>query len=485
MVATAVALKRAKQALADGDPAGALDALLEAWRARPLAELADLIDRVPVTSAPIASKKDWSAAVKGKQAASLGRILDELPRLGDWKDLAGWPVDPRLCRRAAAWMAEIPVGQASRKKFVRAMVAVLEGQRDPAVKALLEAQYKRAPYLAGMEEWDRWDRIIARKLPAPKPLSAAEEALASSLFGSAAKTTRDPIAAVYARPDDDGARQVVADWLAEKGDPRGEFIALQLSKQPGSKREKELEKKHGRDWLGPLGKVLLRGGVVFRRGFPAAGRYGGSKKLPAGHESWPEWATFEELDLEPAMTLSRDKWKLLGGGACKSLRKVFGLSSGDVDRFVSQGTTYPWESVHIALPYPGVPKAPLASLPTPQLTELRLDGRTEHGGLELLRTPLGKRLRHYAFVWRQPDLIAAHAAASASPSLETLTLWWGTGWARLDAHDGYRVRLRRVKGGWKLEVMDYLTMADEVSPSVDAAQKKKIFTEVDFEAEGA
>jgi uncharacterized protein (TIGR02996 family) len=32
-----------------------------------------------------------------------------------------------------------------------------------------------------------------------------------------------------ARPDDDGRREVYSDWLLERGDPRGEFIALQAS----------------------------------------------------------------------------------------------------------------------------------------------------------------------------------------------------------------------------------------------------------------
>jgi uncharacterized protein (TIGR02996 family) len=38
----------------------------------------------------------------------------------------------------------------------------------------------------------------------------------------------DLLAAVLAAPDDDAPRQVYADWLMERGDPRGEFIALQL-----------------------------------------------------------------------------------------------------------------------------------------------------------------------------------------------------------------------------------------------------------------
>jgi len=36
------------------------------------------------------------------------------------------------------------------------------------------------------------------------------------------------LAAIVAHPDDDTPRAVFADWLTERRDPRGEFIALQL-----------------------------------------------------------------------------------------------------------------------------------------------------------------------------------------------------------------------------------------------------------------
>lgn len=37
------------------------------------------------------------------------------------------------------------------------------------------------------------------------------------------------LAAIEAAPDEDGPRLVYADWLQQRGDPRGEFIALQLA----------------------------------------------------------------------------------------------------------------------------------------------------------------------------------------------------------------------------------------------------------------
>jgi uncharacterized protein (TIGR02996 family) len=53
-------------------------------------------------------------------------------------------------------------------------------------------------------------------------------------------------------PTDDQARLVLADWLQAKGDPRGEFIAVQCAiakgSQLGAKRMRELRKREGELW---------------------------------------------------------------------------------------------------------------------------------------------------------------------------------------------------------------------------------------------
>jgi uncharacterized protein (TIGR02996 family) len=120
-------------------------------------------------------------------------------------------------------------------------------------------------------------------------------------------TRRDPaelFAAVYANPDDDGPRAVLADLLQEQGDPRGEFIALQLARGRGgkrSRRESELLKKHGREWLGAIAPALPKDGVVFERGFLAKCRTINSRGLSGATAICEavEWATVEELTLGP------------------------------------------------------------------------------------------------------------------------------------------------------------------------------------------
>jgi uncharacterized protein (TIGR02996 family) len=89
--------------------------------------------------------------------------------------------------------------------------------------------------------------------------------------------TRDDafLQAVIADPDDDGLRLAYADYLDERGDPRGEFIRVQvaLERMPEEDprraalkvRERELRNAHWREWVGPLQGLV--GPPRFRRGF--------------------------------------------------------------------------------------------------------------------------------------------------------------------------------------------------------------------------
>jgi uncharacterized protein (TIGR02996 family) len=68
--------------------------------------------------------------------------------------------------------------------------------------------------------------------------------------------------AIRRRPGSAAERLVYSDWLTDRGDPRGEFIHLQVQacRQPrGSPRRLDLEARahdllvvHEADWLGPL-----------------------------------------------------------------------------------------------------------------------------------------------------------------------------------------------------------------------------------------
>jgi uncharacterized protein (TIGR02996 family) len=87
--------------------------------------------------------------------------------------------------------------------------------------------------------WDRYDDAVnalavqrwAASATLVVPVAARARTLdAASLFE-----------AVRARPGDDEPRLMLADWLTEQGDPRGEFIAVQCELAAGSARVAELE----------------------------------------------------------------------------------------------------------------------------------------------------------------------------------------------------------------------------------------------------
>src|SRR5262245_22184272 len=81
--------------------------------------------------------------------------------------------------------------------------------------------------------------------------------------------------AVLADPDDDAPRLIYADWLEERGDPKGEFIRVQcaLAKMAPDDdarpeledRERELLEEHEPTWAAPLRGLVEN--WRFRRGF--------------------------------------------------------------------------------------------------------------------------------------------------------------------------------------------------------------------------
>jgi uncharacterized protein (TIGR02996 family) len=80
--------------------------------------------------------------------------------------------------------------------------------------------------------------------------------------------------AIIENPEDDAPRLVYADWLEERGDPRGEFIRLQClldrtalddSRRPELlRRERQMLADHGPSWAPP---ELFGATPEFRRGF--------------------------------------------------------------------------------------------------------------------------------------------------------------------------------------------------------------------------
>lgn len=126
--------------------------------------------------------------------------------------------------------------------------------------------------------------------------------------------TRELLAAILADPDDDAARAVMADHLIAAGDPRGEFIAVQLElARRGDKTEREdpatkplwekfreLHSRHSGKWLKPV-KALGKKSVAWQlhRGFV--------RQVHARYEATPELLA-ALFAVEPVVDLAIDTY---------------------------------------------------------------------------------------------------------------------------------------------------------------------------------
>ena len=101
-------------------------------------------------------------------------------------------------------------------------------------------------------------------------------------------------AQVYANPDDDGVRHVLADALIAANDPRGELIQHQL--QPSAdhgRRAMQLIQRHGLTWLGALRDVVVP--ITYERGFLASCMVVADDARPSiGRD---EWSTVHTIEL--------------------------------------------------------------------------------------------------------------------------------------------------------------------------------------------
>lgn len=112
---------------------------------------------------------------------------------------------------------------------------------------------------------------------AKKAQAESDKLIAAKLRAGYVETTAAPVApsadrvaleaALVAHPDEVAAHSAYADYLAEAGDSRGEFVQVQLALEDEKrsaaeraklrKREKELRSRHEREWLGSLGRFLF------------------------------------------------------------------------------------------------------------------------------------------------------------------------------------------------------------------------------------
>ena len=268
-------------------------ALVTAWKLNPHPRIAAVIGLLPGSIA-------FSGLFDGQLAEVANKIAALKPRR-----------DPQLSNALERVLREPPWSSNTSRSVWAQIFALVTASKDPRFVSLAKELPEKWAMRSAQKEWMTRALVEATSsLPALTELTSEESALLQVVEREAYSSRPAPkrsstidFAAVYAAPADDAPRLVLADALLEQGEPRGEFLSLQLrtKKSPAeTKREKALLKEHGPHWLTPFGPTL-GAKVEWRRGFPAVGLVKFRDAAQAEqYGALPEWATFESLTWSPA-----------------------------------------------------------------------------------------------------------------------------------------------------------------------------------------
>jgi uncharacterized protein (TIGR02996 family) len=465
--------------------AAALAAAIERWRTYRHAVLADLVDAIAAKCEPAvlvgrskaAFQKAWLAlgkqAVASHDAGAIAALADGLV-----KSLPGG--EPSALRRAAAGM-ERP------RSMLKRLAVLAQCGSDPRIAtALLEHVIVKAPFTVDevaavygpvlallIEQAD--ERSIARlralaaspvaktqtirnyfAIELPKAANAIEKRLkkrpdfideqrARSLLAQLGAKPPDVfvaqrpaldvdalIADCVAHPDDDAPREVLADALLEREDPRGEFIQLQLRDARGEldeterKRMAQIQRKHEKAWLGDLTRVTkLR---VFRRGFVD------EAELLQGAAADP--ATWKRVAADPIVGTIRTLDK---GSASEELYSSFVFSPAmrllrDIDvTSAAMLRAIPRRIEHLKL-HCGLTKDALAAM-----DEVAQKTGATRLSFEVKKTPAEVIAQLAAAAWR-----ARFVELGAMPHFRIATEWFNHGHTWLRADLAKRLAIERV-----------------------------------------
>ena len=288
-------LTEAMKQLEAEDYSGSLRILLKQFRSQPTIAVGDLIAKLGPTVgsqskfAGLGDIDQLLSVQKKSQLEGLSPALDFVTT-GTMKQaverievINQWDPDPRIDRELLRWITELPYQSGESRKFWSRVIKRLKSAIDPLVVYELPNVPSSYPKSVGpgMRRWlaERIDGLVPKLegLRDGYELAKEEFELTEKIFElipeKVLSSKEQLLAAVFENPDEDSYKLVYADLLVEDGDLHGEFIHLQFAKLKGelsktdAKREKELLKKHWRDFVGPLNKVLYRDGLEFEKGF--------------------------------------------------------------------------------------------------------------------------------------------------------------------------------------------------------------------------
>ena len=494
-------LAGALTALEAKDLPKALACLLQAWREVPAPDLAKAIDEASracrLQQPPLGGKRGreradhWEALAARKKPEDLERLFEDLITNASAESAirirrlaADHPRDPRIARWLASIITSPPFTSDNSATFWTMVAETLVEIADPrsldygltalayrSSNKMKRAQQRiSAKYPAGIpavkesETLSRVNAHLAAYAPAPKSKRSISEGAAL-------------LQAVYEAPDDDSKRLVYADWLSEQGDPRGEFIVLQLKRRQGTApkgsatRERELLTEHWRNWLGGL-SYLPRKGLGFEGGFLDTARPG-SRPDPAH----VEWSTCTTIDLSDARLFGTALTRFASGPYLPSMRRILGLrAAGEGNNAIDlAGAPLAKRLEVLGFSTDVSPADPAPVIPElSQFSALRelwwFDPHRPLNALEsVLRNPVSARLEEFRAVNDYGDVFSLRRDAAGRLSVMTITL--ALKWA-----DQAALALRTVTPGslGELHVTARVKLADDEHLEALRAQCERI-----------
>lgn len=215
---------------------------------------------------------------------------------------------------------------------------------------------------------------------------------------------RELLELVGASPADDGPRRVLADYLLERENPRGEYIALSLERSPSPeivKRRDELLAEHEGRWLESIARAVPICTVRWQRGFVASAEAFAEASDSAAVRGSAGWTTIEKLHVHRRSECVLDP-------AMRALRELGPIDDAWVAALVEAPRPWAIEALEIELDEYGSVKKLCAATALPKLRALTIHARDlDVAVAQLPRTTWWKQLERLTVV--DDDVTKWHA----------------------------------------------------------------------------
>ncbi len=391
------------------------------------------------------SQEDWIIEVEKLNVVDRGALLVSLPNTTSAnvrarvESLESWGCDPRIATALHQIVNDLPwISSGTRNvwtQIFKRLIAIGDPRSIQLAQTFDPASIRSSWAGPGEFMSSRLKKVaekIAKEAP-PSRLPPDSVAVVATLRKSLpveihSQSQSQQLEHVLAHPDDLDARLVLADFLLEVEDPRGELIILQSLDKPNRSQKKQIRtilKENHDHLLGDLAPILLKKGLEFRNGFVHCCELKGNvpKSRFQKAETSPLLATIE--------ICSGPIEFIVLPGLC-SLRDVtvhYFNGETDLDLISQSKTTLPFQKLSI----PGRDDMSKLGKATnlPDLEELSVQCPGNDPMRSLMQSGLVNQLRSLRM--HQPNMEAflegAKAMTQAGPA--SVSAFWDDEWTRL------------------------------------------------------